>query len=140
MALFQSPTLAQTRLPMVSPRVVSPPARPGRRVLDQPVATRPRLDAPSHEVVVRRRATVRIVLAGIIAFTLFGVVYLTQILHAASYQYQIDALLGERDQLLRDLQSQRGIVARMGAESRVIQWAQQQELDPLGSSLRVRAR
>jgi hypothetical protein len=140
MALFQAPSLPHTRVPMVSPRVVARPARPGHRVLDQPVASRPRLDAPPMEVIVRRRATVRLVLAGIIAFTLFGVIYLTQILHAASYQYQIDALMSEREQLQRELRSQRGTVAGLGAEPRVIQWAQQQGLNPLGSSLRVRAR
>jgi hypothetical protein len=140
MALFGAPSLPQTRVPMVSPRVAVPPARQRRSELDQPVALRPRLDAPPIEVVVRRRATVRLVLACIIAFTLFGVVYLTQILHAASYQYQIDGLLAEREQLQRELRSQRGTVAGLGAEPRVIQWAQQQGLNPLGPSLRVRAR
>jgi hypothetical protein len=141
MALFRATaSLPHARVPMVSPRVAPPPARAARAVLDQPVASRPRLDAPPMEVIVRRRATVRLVLAAIIAFTLFGVVYLTQILHAASYQYQIDALMTERDQLQRELRSQRGTVAGLGAEPRVIQWAQQHELNPLGTSLRVRAR
>jgi hypothetical protein len=83
---------------------------------------------------------VRLVLVGIIVGTLFGLVYLTQTLHAASYQYRIDSLLSEREHLLRELKSQRGTVARLGAEPLVIQWAQQQGLDRLGSRLRVRAR
>src|SRR5262245_33927156 len=140
MALFQASSLPRTRVPMVSPRVAPPSTRQARRVHEQPVTGCPRLDARTMEIIVRRRTTVRLRLAGIIAFTLFGVVYLTQILHAASYQYQIDRLLSEREQLQRELRSQRGTVAGLGAEPRVIQWAQQHELNSLGSSVRVRAR
>jgi hypothetical protein len=130
--------MAIARVPMVSPRPVSAGIR--RDPIAAVPVPLPRTDSGAVTRTARRKGHVTMVLVGLVTVTLVGLVYLTQILHAASYQYQIDTTHAEIVQLRQEIQSQRGAVARLGAEPRVIQWAQQQGLDPLGSRLRVRAR
>jgi hypothetical protein len=117
-------------------------AAPTRTPLSALVAARVRArdEATAEESQSRRRGSLPVVLVAIVAMTLFGLVYLTQVLHTASYNFQVETLSIEREGLARELRSQRGTIAQAGAESQIVQWAQQQGLDPLGSTLRVRAR
>jgi hypothetical protein len=51
-------------------------------------------------------------LAAILVATLLGLVYLTQTLGSAATHHEIERLLDERDQLIRDLYTQKSRVAQ----------------------------
>lgn len=104
----------------------------------RPVAARRAQDIPARAR--RRLRPVAFVLAGILVAFLLALVYLTQTLQSGVTNYQIDNLLSERQQLQHELHSQQGAVAQWGSEPQVVQWAQQQGLNRLGSTLRVAAR
>lgn len=87
----------------------------------------------------RRARPVLAIVGSIAMMTVLGFVYLTQTLEAATDQYQIDALLVERQRLVQELKSDEGTIARLGSEPQVIAWAQHQGLDWLSGRLRLAA-
>ncbi len=76
----------------------------------------------------------------VLVLTFIGLFYLSQTFEAAAARYRVDALLVERDAMLRELKSQQGATVMWGSEATVTQWAQGAGLDRLGTRLRVRAR
>ncbi len=109
---------------------------PGRRAA-VPIERRRR------RVTTRARRSVRPaagLLAVIAAALLFGLVHLTYTLQGAAVRHGIDGSLQERAQLLREIQSQEGVIAHWGSEPQVVDWAQQYGLDRLGSTVHVPSR
>ena len=87
----------------------------------------------------QERASV-LIIGAILAVTVVGLTYTTQLLAAAGDRYQIDRLLMEREGLLRTLRSQAGTIARIGSESEIERWAFQDGLDRVGDSIRIEVR
>ena len=128
MAVYQGTPLpaARLRAPLATPRVSElPPARRTARLAAR----------EQHGL-----RTVAVVLALILAGTIFGLAYLTQTLGAASARFEIDELSRERQVLFQELQSQQGTIARGGSEALVVGWAQRDGLDRLGATIRLKAR
>jgi hypothetical protein len=112
------------------------PARPATQVV-RAVAT------PWSSVDAGVRGRLRpsaILLATVIVATMLGLVYVTQVLAAQNARYAVDRLLVEREALMRTLASQEAVIVQWGSEAQVVQWAQREGLDPLGSVVRVKAR
>ena len=95
--------------------------------------------APVVRALPRPRASV-LIIGAILAVTVVGLTYTTQLLAAAGDRYQIDRLLMEREGLLRTLRSQAGTIARIGSESEIERWAFQDGLDRVGDSIRIEVR
>lgn len=132
MAAYQG---ARTRVapPLLRPGV---PARHARRAA-LPVERRPlRITARAQ----RRVRPTAAVLAVIVGALLLGLVHLTYTLQAAAVRHGTGVLLEERARLMREIQSQEGIIAFWSSESQVMEWAQQHGLDRLGGTLRVPSR
>ncbi len=88
----------------------------------------------------RRLRPSAMLLATLIAATMLGLVYVTQMLAVQNARYTVDRLLAERVTLQRTLTSQEAAVVQWGSEAQVTQWAQREGLDDLGDAIRVQAR
>ncbi len=107
---------------------------PGARRAVGPVERRPRRTTSRAQ---RRVRPVALILVGIVAAFLLGLVHLTQTLQAAAVRYEIDSLRAEQAQLHREIQTQLGTIARWGSEPQVLEWAQQNGLSRLGGKIHV---
>jgi len=76
-------------------------------------------------------------LMGVVGAFFIGLVYLTQMLQVGALDVEISRLLGQRDEMQREIQSQQGTIAQWGAAPQVVDWAYQNGLDPLGDTIRV---
>jgi hypothetical protein len=94
---------------------------------------RPKVHARAH----RRSSPVSLSLAAIVVSFLLGLVYLSQTLHVAATNYDIDALSAERERLEQELRIVQGEIARHGAEPAILKGAQGQGLSGLGRPLRL---
>jgi hypothetical protein len=83
---------------------------------------------------------VTLALAAIVVSFLLGLVYLSQTVHVAATNYDLDALAAERLRLQQALRRLETDVARWGAEPSVLQGAQELGLSGLGRPVRVPAR
>lgn len=94
---------------------------------------RPKVHARAH----RRSSPVSLSLAAIVVSFLLGLVYLSQTLHVAATNYDIDALSAERERLEQELRIVQSEIARHGAEPAILKGAQGQGLSGLGRPLRL---
>jgi len=85
----------------------------------------------------RRPSPVLFALMGVVGAFFIGLVYLTQMLQVGALDVEISRLLGQRDEMQREIQSQQGTIAQWGAAPQVVDWAYQNGLDPLGDTIRV---
>jgi len=76
-------------------------------------------------------------LMGVVGAFFIGLVYLTQMLQVGALDVEISRLLGQRDEMQREIQSQQGTIAQWGAAPQVVDWAYQNGLDPLGDTILV---
>jgi hypothetical protein len=88
----------------------------------------------------RRSHPVGLLLAAVVVTFLLGLIYLAQTIQLAATNYEVDQLLAERDDLLRQVQTVETTIVRFGAEPLVLERAQLQGFDPLGARIRVPAR
>jgi hypothetical protein len=100
----------------------------------------PRRRQPARIRAGRRTSPVALALAGVLVSFLLGLFYLTQTVHVAATNYDIDTLLADRDRMQQDLQSLQGDIARLGAQLAITKRAQETGLDQLGAPIRVKAR
>jgi hypothetical protein len=111
--------------------------RPATRTVPVAAPPMPRLSAEwGGRLRIRPSATL---LALIIAGTMLGLVYVTQMLAAASARYEVDTLTVQRQALMQTLTSQEASIAQWGSEAQVVQWAQGEGYDRLGNPIRVKA-
>ncbi len=87
-----------------------------------------------------RSQPIRLLLAGVLVAFLIGLVYLATTVQIAGTNYQVDRLIAERDDLLRQVQTLEASIVRWGAEPLVLERAQELGFDPLGPRIRVPAR
>ncbi len=130
--------------PPVPVRILSRPATPLHGLTTPPI-TLPRDRPAQHAVRLRvvsgpRSRTALAGVAVILAITFVGLFYLSQTFAAAAARYEVQQLLGERQVMLRELQTQQGVTRGLGSGSTVTQWAQGQNLDPLRPPLSVTTR
>jgi hypothetical protein len=83
---------------------------------------------------------VGLALAGILLLFLLGLFYLTQTVHVAATNYDIDTLLSQRDKVDQQLRSTQSDIARLGAEYAITKRAQEAGLNPLGAPVWVKGR
>jgi hypothetical protein len=83
---------------------------------------------------------VGLAMAGILVAFLLGLFYLTQTVRVAATNYDIDALVAQRDHMTQQIQSLQGDIAQQGAEISVTRRALDLGLSPLGAPLWVRGR
>jgi hypothetical protein len=88
----------------------------------------------------RRGNRVGIAMAAILVAFLLGLFYLTQTVRVAATNYDIDALVAQRDHMTQQIQSLQGDIAQQGAEISVTRRALDLGLSPLGAPLWVRGR
>jgi cell division protein FtsL len=118
-------------------------ARPRPALLGPRMERRPRARAVRSRPQVRasgRSGPVGLTLAAIVVTFLLGLIYLSQTLHVAATNYDIDSLTAERERLeqgLRGLQTQ---IYRLGSEPAILQGAQDQGLGALGRPVAVQSR
>jgi hypothetical protein len=101
---------------------------PGRRRLSKPVRAG------------RRSHPIGLLLAGVLVAFLLGLLYLAQAVQLAATNYEVDLLLAQRDDLLRQVHTVETTMVGWGAEPLVLERAQAQGFDPLGSRIRIPAR
>lgn len=87
-----------------------------------------------------RASPARAVTAAILTAFVLGLVYLTQTIHVAAVNHEIDGLYAEQQRLTQQVQSLKGDIARWGAEPAILERAQGAGLDRLGGRLRVAGR
>src|SRR5436190_1085665 len=100
--------------------------RTGSRPLAAPRRTISRPDRAG-----RRAHPVGILLAAILVIFLLGLIFLAQTVQLAATNYNIAQLTTQRDDLHRQVQTEQTSVLRWGAESTVLERAQQLGLDQL---------
>ena len=100
----------------------------------------PRRRAPARARARRRSSRLGLTLAGIVTGFLLALFYLTQTIHVAATNYDVNHLLAERERLVRQLQSLEGDIARWGAEPAVVEGAQRLGLSRLGGTVRAPSR
>ena len=100
----------------------------------------PRRRQPSRVRAHRRSSPVGLSLAAILVAFLLALFYLTQAIHMAATNYDIEALAEERNRLEQQLQSIQGDIARWGAEPAILHGAQEMGLGDLGRPVRLPAR
>jgi hypothetical protein len=71
---------------------------------------------------------------------LVGLIYVAQAIHLAATNYEIDALIAEREDLARQVQTIETSVLRWGTESTVVERAQRIGLDQVETRVRLPAR
>lgn len=103
-------------------------ALPARRRLSSPVRAGRRAQAPPR------------VLAGVLVCFLLGLIYLAQTVQLAATNYEVERLLTERDDLIRQVRTVEASLVRWAAEPLVVERAQQRGFDPLGARVRIPAR
>lgn len=113
-------------------------ARPATRTVRVVAPELPTL-SPEWQARLRVRPSATL-LALIIAGTMLGLVYVTQMLAAQSARYEVDTLLVQRRALMQQLTSQQASIAQWGSEAQVVQWAQREGYDRVGVSIRLKAR
>lgn len=88
----------------------------------------------------RRSHPVGLLLAGVVVAFLLGLIYLAQTIQLGATEYEVEQLMLERDDLLRQVQTVETTIIRWGAEPLVVERAQARGFDPLGPRIRVPAR
>lgn len=87
-----------------------------------------------------RAQPVRLLLAGVLVGFLLGLIYLATTVQIAGTDYEVDRLVAERDDLLRQVRTLEASIVRWGAEPLVLERAQAMGFDPLGARVRIPAR
>lgn len=87
----------------------------------------------------RRSSPLSLSLGAIVISFLLGLVYLSQTLHVAATNYDIDSLSAERERLQQELRTLHGDIVRWGAEPAVLKGAQEMGLSGLGRPVRLPA-
>lgn len=88
----------------------------------------------------RRSHPIGLLLAGVLVAFLLGLIYLAQTIQLAATDYEVQQLLAERDDLLRQVQTVETTIVGWGAEPFVLERAQQQGFDPLAARVRIAGR
>lgn len=104
----------------------------------QPLLPRRRLAVPSRRG--RHVNPARAVLAGVVLAFLLALVYLGQTVTLGATNYQHEQLLGQREDLLRQVKTAEAGINRLAAEQWVLDRAQRAGLAPLGGTLLIPAR
>ncbi|MDQ3938004.1 MAG: hypothetical protein M3253_04910 [Chloroflexota bacterium] len=102
------------------------------------VGGRRRVSAPGRAR--RRTHPAGLLLAGLLLAFMLGLIYVAQAIQLAATNYEVGRLVGQRDDLARQLQTQETTMLRWRAEPLVVERAQQAGLDPLGARIRMPAR
>ena len=79
-------------------------------------------------------------MAGVLVAFLLGLIYLAQAIQLAATNYQVEQLMAERDDLLRQVETVETTVVGWGSETLVLERAQELGLDPLGARVRILGR
>jgi len=116
------------------------------RVLPRPAArpmaasNRRRLSSRERARASRRAHPIGVLMATVLVAFLLGLIYLAQTVQLAATNYAIEQLVGERDDLYRQVQTVETSVLRWGTEPTVLEHAQRLGLDQLPTRARLIAR
>jgi hypothetical protein len=131
----------QERPPQARPRQV----RPGEKRIERRPAvaaesrvSRRRLSSPSRAG--QRAHPIGRLLAVVLLTFLIGLVYVGQTVHIAAVNYEAAQLAAQRDDLVRQVQTQEASLLRWNAEPMVVERAQRLGLDILTGRIRIAAR
>jgi hypothetical protein len=102
------------------------------------VLTRRRLSVPARAG--RRANPIGLLLATVLIGFLLGLIYLAQTVQLAATNYQVGELVGQRDDLYRQVQTVETSILLWGTESTVLDQAQHSGLDQLATRTRLPAR